>query len=65
MQDSSPLTQTDFENIKRQLAELDKVDGQIRRAQAAGLDVTEQRKRADEQRKQLMQIKQAYFGNQQ
>jgi len=58
---NSPLTDDDFESIKQQLTTLDELDEQLRLAQLAGVDVSEQKKQARESRTSLNQLKTTYF----
>ena len=57
----SPLTDEDFQKIKDGLAQLDKAEAQLRLAQRAGFDMSDNQKQIDTARNQLLQIKQVYF----
>jgi len=61
MPQNSPLTAKDLESIKSNLNQLAIAKEQIKLARSAGIDVTEQAKQVDEQRTQLLQIKNTYF----
>lgn len=58
---TNPLTPQNLETIKLSLTQLNDVDEQIRLATQAGLDVSEFKTRAQDQRKQLLKLKQTYF----
>jgi hypothetical protein len=58
---SSPLTDEHFQEMRKQLANLDEADAQIRKAIQAGIDMSAQQKQTAEMRTQLMKIAQAYF----
>ncbi len=64
MPDSSPLTTTDLEQMNEALKRLDEADALITRSIAAGIDMTEQKKRAMESRTQITRIKQTFFPGQ-
>lgn len=61
----APLTDEDFEGIKTQIATLDELDGELKKARNAGLDVAAQMAESRSQRDQLNKIRQAYFPNRQ
>jgi hypothetical protein len=58
---TGPLTEADLEQTKDQLEALKLARTEMDRAQRAGIDVSEQRKRADELEQQLLRIKNTYF----
>lgn len=55
------LTDTDLENIKGGLKQLDDADLLIEQAQRAGIVVDDLRTRSREGRERLLRIKQAFF----
>lgn len=61
---TNPLTPQDLETINLNLAQLTDAEEQIRLAQQAGLEVTDFKTRAREQREQLLKLKQTYFPGQ-
>lgn len=58
------LSNLDLDQIKAQIANLDKADAEIRRAKSAGIDVSSQEQESKTARQQLLQIKNAYFPGQ-
>jgi len=58
-----PLTDQDYEGIKEQLANLDALDVELKKAHSAGVDVSQQKEEARKSREQLIKIKQTYFPN--
>jgi len=60
-QDSTPLTDNDFHEIKKRLTDLDEADRQIDKATRAGIEVGDAKIRSAEHRSKLLQIKQTYF----
>lgn len=60
---SSPLTDADYDGIKRQLDTLQDLDAELKKAAQAGIDVTAQKEQARQSREQLLKLKQTYFPN--
>ena len=58
---ASPLTAEHKAEIERQLSALKDAETEIRRAEAAGIDVAEEKARLTTVKEQLQRIKQAYF----
>ncbi len=58
---AGPLTAEHKAEIERQLSALKEAEAEIKRAQLAGIDVSEQAKQVAELRDQLTKIKAAYF----
>lgn len=56
-----PLTADDLVEINNKLRELDRADKEIERAIRGGIDMTGQKEKAAELRKQLTKLKTAYF----
>lgn len=63
-QHPGPLTDTDLEELKVRLTELDEADRLIEQAVRGGIDVTEQQTRTRELRERLMRIRQSFFPGQ-
>lgn len=61
---TNPLTPQDLETINLNLAQLTDAEEQIRQAEQAGLDVSDFKTRARDQRVQLLKLKQTYFPGQ-
>ncbi len=58
---SSPLTETDLDDINRALTRLEDANALIEKATMAGIDVQPFQQRSREARDRLMKIKQAFF----
>lgn len=56
-----PLTEQDLEQMNANLQTLADLDEQVRLAQLAGVDVSDQKARITETRQQILKMKQAYF----
>lgn len=56
-----PLEEKDLVDIQAKLKDLDRVDMEINRAKAAGIDVAGFVTQAKDARSQLLKIKQVYF----
>lgn len=61
---NGPLTETDLADINANLERLQLAESEIKRAEAAGIDVSQFRKQTNESRAQLLKIKQSYFPGQ-
>lgn len=61
----SPLSDTDFDEIKQNLERLSDVDKELKLAERAGIDVTAQKAALQKSRQQLIKLKQTYFPNRQ
>jgi hypothetical protein len=57
----SPLTEQDLVGINDRLRELDRADKLIDQAIRGGIDMKEQKTRAQETRAQLLRLKQSFF----
>lgn len=58
---ANPLTPEDKAKIEEHLRLLTEAEADVRRAEAAGIDVSEEKARLAETKSQLQKIKQAYF----
>jgi hypothetical protein len=58
---NNPLTDRDLESIDANLAQLAEAEDQIKLAEQAGMDLSQQREQVRTQRAQLQKIKQTYF----
>ncbi len=56
-----PFSEDDRVNLDQSLLRLDDADKTIKRAEMAGIDVTQQKKDAKETRSKLMKLKNAFF----
>ena len=60
---ADPLQEQDLDTINANLNQLKLANEQIRKAEAAGINVTDLKNQANEQRQQLLKIKQTFFPN--
>ncbi len=57
----APFTDEDFTELNERLKALEEVDILIKKADRAGVDVTERKVQVRDLREQLMRLKQAFF----
>ena len=58
---ASPLTENDLQNINTNLTNLKVALEEIKKAEQAGIDVSDLRDQAKTQEAQLLKLKQSYF----
>jgi len=60
----NPLTQSDLDDINQSIRELDEAMELMDTAARGGIDVTEERREAQETKAKLLRLKQAFFPGQ-